>query len=300
MTKPFTLQFTASECDRNILLRDFLIQQNISKTALTDFKSGGAILVNGKTETVRYIVQPGDRITVQYPPEKVNDQMKGNAMPLSIIYEDEYLLVTEKPAGISTIPSKRHPSETLANAIVHHYEQTRHMAAVHFATRLDLDTSGLVLTAKHRHIHHLISLVQQEQTITKTYLALAEGIPSPPEGRIDKPIGRIDNSRIRRQIHPDGQPAVTLYKTLNTFRSGTRFYSLIQLQLLTGRTHQIRVHMASLGHPLMGDSLYGGSCHLISRQALHCATLQFTHPVSGEPMHFESPLPDDMQQLINT
>lgn len=300
MPKSFTLQFTAPEHDHNILLRDFLAQQNISRTALTGIKSGGAILVNGRAETVCYAIQPGDQIVVQYPPESGSSQMKGEAMPLSIVYEDDYLLIAEKPAGISTIPSKGHPSGTLANAIVHHYEQTGHTAAVHFVTRLDLNTSGLVLVAKHRHIHHLFSLAQQEQTITKTYLALVEGQPVPPEGRIDKPISRVDNSSIRRQIHPDGQPASTLYQTIDTFQTGTQPCSLVRLQLLTGRTHQIRVHMASLGHPLLGDALYGGNCNLINRQALHCAILQFQQPLTGEPMQFESSLPEDMRHLTST
>ncbi len=298
MAEPFTLYFTAADTDEGTLLRDYLTQQNISKTALTDIKAQGAILVNGTPQTVRYVLHTGDNIAVQYPPEPANPEMKAYAMPLDIIYEDDYLLAVNKPAGISTIPSKLHPTGTLANAIVHYYQQTNQPSAVHFVTRLDLDTSGLVLLAKHRHVHYLFSLAQQEQEITKEYTALAGGIVSSPEGRIDKPIGRTDTSTIRREILPDGQPAITLYKTVQTVQTKHHCYSLLRLQLLTGRTHQIRVHMHSIGHPLLGDNLYDGDCSLIHRQALHCSLMQFVHPISGGNLTLECALPEDMQTLL--
>ncbi len=299
MAAPFTLHFTVTVPDDGILLRDYLTQHYISKTALTDIKANGAILVNGQAATVRYVLHAGDHITVQYPPETENDQMKGCAMPLAIIYEDENILVVNKPAGISTIPSKLHPNDTLANGIVHYYEQTGHAGAVHFVTRLDLDTSGLVLLAKHRHVHYLFSLAQQEQAITKEYAALAEGIVTPPEGRIDKPIGRTDTSSIRREILPDGQPAITLYQTVQTIQTEQHSFSLLHLRLLTGRTHQIRVHLHSIGHPLLGDELYDGDCRLIQRQALHCRSLRFHHPITGEYLTLECPLPNDIQQVLS-
>ena len=173
MTKPFTLQFSASEADCGLLLRDFLIQNNISRTALTDIKyHGGKIMVNGDEETVRYTLKKHDSIVVQFPPEQKNNHMLGWNQPLQIVYEDDSLLVVNKPAGMSTIPSKEHPAHTLANAIVHYYAQIGHNSAVHFVTRLDYDTSGLVLIAKYRHIHHLLSLAQEQNAITKEYLSL--------------------------------------------------------------------------------------------------------------------------------
>ena len=296
MAKPFTLRFNATEEEKGILLRDFLSRKRISKAALTDIKfRGGKIMVNGRVENVRYKIQQDDEIVVQYPPEAGSEKMKGDPIPLNIRYEDDYVLVIEKPAGMSTIPSREHPSKSLANAIVHYYEEIGHQAAVHIVTRLDRDTSGLVLIAKHRHIHHLFSLSQREKSVSREYLALVEGHIAPLEGSVDRPIGRMGDSIIKREVRSDGQSALTFYKTIKQFPS----YSFVRLKLMTGRTHQIRVHMSDLGHPLLGDDLYGGSRDLIARQALHCGFLNFHHPITGEHMRFESPLSADMQKLVN-
>ena len=299
MSEPFTLQFTVSTSDIGCILREFLLQNNISRTALTDIKyHGGCILVNGKEETVRYSLQEGDIITIKFPPEQTNSKIKQEALPFSIIYEDDVLLVAEKPAGMSTIPSREHPNGTLANAVAYHYRQTGQNSAIHFVTRLDYDTSGLVLIAKHRHIHHLLSLAQQQNAITKEYLALIAGTLSPPHGCIDQPIGRAGDSIILREVRADGQTAKTLYDTNCTFQIDEQTYSMLRLRLITGRTHQIRVHLQFLGHPLLGDALYGGDCTYISRQALHCTHLQFNHPITNMPLQFDCPLPEDLQQIV--
>ena len=298
MSQPFTLQFQVAEEENDTLLRSYLLEKNISRKALTDIKADGLLLVNGQEENVQYMLNSGDSITVQFPLESGSEQMKGEDLPLDIIYEDDYLLAVNKPAGISTIPSRQHPSGTLANAIVHYYEQIGHCGAVHFVNRLDLDTSGLVLIAKHRHTHHLFSLAQEEQAIVKKYLAIIPGKPEIPEDRIDQPIARTSDSIIKREVRPDGQMASTIYTTLSTFSYQNKICSLVQLHLLTGRTHQIRVHMSWLGHPLLGDSLYDGDCTNMQRQALHCTFLQFQHPVTGETITIEAPLPDDMKSLL--
>lgn len=295
MAKPFTLRFKAAKGETGILLREFLAQKRISKAALTDIKfRGGKLMVNGRVENVRYLVQPEDEIVVQFPPEAGSEKMKGDHLPLSIVYEDDYVLVIEKPSGMNTIPSREHPTKSLANAIVHYYEQTGHQAAVHIVTRLDRDTSGLVLIAKHRHIHHLFSLSQKEKSVSREYFALVEGHLDPSEGKADRPIGRMGDSIIKREVRPDGQSALTLYRTIENYPT----YSLLRLKLMTGRTHQIRVHMSDLGHPLLGDDLYGGSRELITRQALHCGFLTFTHPINGEQLQFKSAVPPDMQELL--
>ena len=299
MSKPFTLHFTATAAEDGITLRDFLAQHHISKAACTDIKlHGGALTVNGKPETVRYVIKHQDQIAVQYPPETSSLTMKAEAIPLSIVYEDDAILVVDKPVGLCTIPSRKHPSGTLANGILHHYAQTDHAGAVHFVTRLDFDTSGLVLVAKHRYIHALLSLAMQKQALTKEYLALVEGTLIPPNGTVDLPIARVNISQIKREVHPDGLPAQTKYRTVQQIQTDTHTYSLVRLQLLTGRTHQIRVHMTALQHPLLGDCLYGGNHILISRHALHCNLLKFLHPMTGELMRFESPLPAAMERLI--
>lgn len=299
MQTPFTLQFVITQTQGQQTLRDFLLEHHISRTALTDIKyHGGFLYVNGKEENVRYLLNTGDTVTVQFPPEALNQHIKPEPISLTIVYEDDALLVVEKPAGMSTIPSREHPNGTLANAVMYHYIQSGHHAAIHFVTRLDYDTSGLVLIAKHRHIHHLLSLAQQENAITKEYLAFIPGSITPPQGRIDEPIGRVNESIIQREVRPDGQPATTLYGTEQILTFEDDSYSILRLQLITGRTHQIRVHLQYLGHPLLGDSLYGGDCTRIQRQALHCARLQFAHPITGEPLQFDSALPKDMVQLL--
>lgn len=299
MANPFTLDYYVTESEANTLLREFLLQKQISRTALTDIKyHGGKLLVNNTETTVRYSLKANDRVTVQFPPEQENLQIERQAIPLSIRYEDAFFLIVEKPAGMSTIPSREHPNDTLANGIAHHYAKTGHNSAIHCVTRLDYDTSGLVLIAKHRHIHHLFSLAQQKNDITKEYLAIIEGTLIPPKGCINQPIARTDDSIIKREIRPDGQMASTRYHTETVINKDQHTYSLLRLQLLTGRTHQIRVHMAWMGHPLLGDTLYGGDDTQIQRQALHCTRLQFAHPITGKSLQFESPLPQELQTIL--
>lgn len=298
MEQRFTLQFTVHASEQGMVLREFLMQKKISRTALTDIKyHGGALTVNGQPETVRYILKQADIVTVLFPPEQSSERMTGEPLPLSIVYEDAFLLIVEKPAGMSTIPSREHPNGTLANAILFHYEQSGQQNAVHFVTRLDYDTSGLVLVAKHRYIHHLLSLAQQAQCIKKEYLALIEGTLTPPEGNIRQPIARVNDSIIKREVRADGQPAHTYYQTTYTLQQDGKVYSFVRLQLLTGRTHQIRVHLSWLGHPLLGDALYGGDCTLLHRQALHCIRLQFEHPITNQLLQFESTWPTDLQLM---
>ena len=295
MGKPFKLEWTIEEQDNNKVLREFLAQQKISKSALTDIKyKGGSIYINDQEVTVRYSLQTGDRVCIIFPKEEGSEQLKGENIPLSIVYEDDYVLVVEKPPGMSSIPSREHPTGSLANAIIGHYKQIGHFATVHIVTRLDRDTSGLVLIAKHRHIHHLFSLSKSVKTVERKYKALIKGALTPFKGMIEQPIGRVETSIIKREVRLDGQYALTEYNTLQVYNQ----FSLVELKLQTGRTHQIRVHMAHNGHPLLGDDLYGGSRQLIGRQALHCYSLKFLHPVTEKRLSFEIPLPDDILNVI--
>ena len=295
MTKPFKLIFTVNPEEDGLLLRDFLSNRQISKRAVVGIKHrGGFFKVNGKEERVLCELKANDTVEVQYPPETVNEKIVPYDFPLEIIYEDDYLLLVNKPDGMSTIPSHEHPTQTLANALAHHYAQTEHTGAMHFVTRLDYDTSGMVLVAKHSHIHHLFDRAQDKKEIKKEYLALCTGIPTPAEGEITFPIARVPGSVIKREVNPNGQSACTLYWTEKTYQE----YSLLRLRLLTGRTHQIRVHLSALGHPLLGDSLYGGDWELIGRQALHCYAMQFKHPLTGELMQFQCESPLDMKKLM--
>ncbi|AKU27402.1 RluA family pseudouridine synthase [Geobacillus stearothermophilus] len=294
---PFTMTFSIDEQHDGKLLRQFLQENGISRTALTDIKfHGGALLVDGRPVTVRHVLRAGETLSVVFPPERTSDWMDPEEMPLHIVYEDDYVLVVDKPAGLATIPSRHHPGGTLANGLLHHYRRQRLDSTVHIVTRLDRDTSGLVLVAKHRHVHHLLSTLQQKGKVARTYEAICHGVMVDDEGTIDAPIGRRGDSIIAREVREDGKPAVTHFRVLERLRG----YTHVSLQLETGRTHQIRVHLAYVGHPLAGDDLYGGSREMIDRQALHSRQLSFFHPFARRWLTFAAPLPGDMAHLIET
>ena len=291
----YQMDWIITKNESGVEIKTFLSEHHISKRMLTDIKfAGGKISVDGQEVTVRYVLQEGNHLTVIFPPEAKSPTLKPEDILLHIIYEDKDLLVINKPSNMSTIPSREHPDGSLANAIYGYYRRREIDSAIHIVTRLDRDTSGLVLIAKHRHIHHLMSLQQKKREIKRSYEAFAEGLFSVREGKINEPIGRKETSIIEREVRSDGKTAVTHYKVLGQYDG----FAHIGLVLETGRTHQIRVHMSYKGHPLLGDSLYGGSREKIERQALHCHSLSFSHPTTGEHLHFHVPLPDDMDRLL--
>jgi 23S rRNA pseudouridine1911/1915/1917 synthase len=295
MTSRFQISWKITEENSGKLIKDFLKDEEISRTALTDIKfKGGSILVNDEDVNVRYRLVLNDELKVIFPLENPSEGIKGEPILLEILFEDDYLLVVNKPAGMNTIPSREHPAGSLANALVGYYEKIGLAATAHIVTRLDRDTSGIVLIAKHRHVHHLMSKQQQNDDVKRTYEALAGGIITLDYGTITQPIGRKEESIIEREVRPDGQYACTHFKVLERYKEYTR----IELQLETGRTHQIRVHMANLGHPLLGDDLYGGENSLIARQALHCKQIRFIHPFSKEIKTYSAPLPNDIRKII--
>lgn len=295
MATPFQLKWVIDNQNAGKLIKEFLKEEEISRTALTDIKfQGGSILVNEENVNVRYKLMEGDQLTIIFPPENPSDGVQGENIPIEILFEDTYLLVVNKPAGMSTIPSREHPTGSLANALIGYYHQIGLGATAHIVTRLDRDTSGIVLIAKHRHVHHLFSKMQQKGLVKRTYEALAGGVISQDYGTINQPIGRKDESIIEREVRSDGQYASTHFTVMENYNGFTR----VELQLETGRTHQIRVHMSFIGHPLLGDDLYGGDTCLIRRQALHCKRIHFIHPFSGLKMTFSAPLPKDIAEIL--
>jgi 23S rRNA pseudouridine1911/1915/1917 synthase len=294
MKSSFQLQWEVNKLQAGQIIKEFLKKEEISRIALTDIKfGGGKILVNGIEVNVRYVLKEGEVLTVIFPPENPSEGVAGEKIPLEILFEDKFLLVVNKPAGMSTIPSREHPTGSLANALVGYYDEIGIRATSHIVTRLDRDTSGIVLVAKHRHVHHLLSKQQQNGNVKRTYEAFAQGSLKLEKGLIEEPIGRKVDSIIEREVRSDGQYACTHYKVLKRYNEFTH----VELQLMTGRTHQIRVHMSFIGHPLLGDDLYGGSRTLLKRQALHCKKIYFLHPFSGEEMNFTASLPLDMFEI---
>ncbi|MCA1059473.1 RluA family pseudouridine synthase [Rossellomorea aquimaris] len=291
----FSLEWSIPSTYEGKLMREFLMDQQISKRTLTSVKfDGGSITINGKEENVRYPLSSGDLLKVSFPVEKPSKTLVAEDIPLSILYEDNDVLVVDKPWGMKTIPTKDEPTGSLANAILGYFEVKDIMSTVHIVTRLDKDTSGLVLVAKHRHVHHLFSLQQKEREIQRTYEAFAEG-ELDISGMIEERIGRKSDSIIEREVRSDGQFALTHYRVVEQFLD----FAHIELRLETGRTHQIRVHMSFIGHPLAGDDLYGGSVKLIGRQALHCRRLHFFHPIRKSWLSLEVPMPSDMRALLD-
>jgi 23S rRNA pseudouridine1911/1915/1917 synthase len=297
MNKQFCLKWEVSKEEVGMTIKEFLKAHQISKAALTDIKfSGGKILVNAEEMNVRYSLKIGDQLSVIFPLEMPSEGLLGESIPLEIIFEDEFVLVVNKPAFMNTIPSREHPTGSLANALLGYYKEIGLLAATHIVTRLDRNTSGLVLVAKHRHVHHLLSEQQKSGLVKRTYVALVHGRLMEDVGTIKVPIGRKSDSIIEREVSDSGQYACTHFRVLE--RMGR--FTYVELQLETGRTHQIRVHMSYLGHPLLGDDLYGGSLDLMNRQALHCREVSFIHPFTGKEMMFEVPVAGDMEKLIKS
>lgn len=291
----FELRWQIAAENEGKMIREFLREKEVSKSALTDIKfKNGFIRVNGKEETVRYFLKNGDFLLIGFPEEVPSDGMKAEDLPLDIIYEDDFIIVINKSAGMSTIPSREHPSGSLANALLAYYNKIGLKTTAHIVTRLDRDTSGLVLIAKHRHIHHLLSIQQKAGKVNREYEALAEGIIALDFGTINEPIARKHDSIIEREVSPIGQYACTHFEVIKRYKS----YTHVKLKLETGRTHQIRVHLSYLGYPLMGDDLYGGHTDLLSHQALHCKKVSFFHPVFEKEMTFKAELPAYMKMLL--
>lgn len=298
MDTRFTLHFIAEKDGQ--LLREALTEWRISKRALTAIKfDGGLLTVNDVERNVRHPLHVGDRVEVKFPPEEKSEGLAVEHGELSIIYEDEAILVLNKPAHQSTIPSREHPTLSVANLVCGHFQQQGLASTAHIVTRLDRDTSGLLCIAKHAHIHHLTGLAQRSGEISRQYEAIVHGHVAQEVQSIIAPIGRKETSIIEREVREDGQFAHTDVTILRHFYLHDEPMTHIQLKLHTGRTHQIRVHMAYVGHPLVGDELYGGSREHIDRQALHCVSLKMLHPLTGERLQFTSNINEDMQRLLN-
>ena len=249
------------------------------------------ILLNNKICDTRSMTNAGDIITIDFNYEEDNSNIVPTQMNLDIVFEDDWLLIINKPAGIAIHPSILHYSDSLCNGIRFYFDKIGLKKKVRPVNRLDLNTSGLVVFAKCEYIQECLISQMKNNEFKKEYLAVCTGIFDKKFGTISLPIARKENSIIERCISEDGQPSITHYEVLKDFDN----YSLVKCSLETGRTHQIRVHMSGIGHPLLGDSLYGSISDLIDRQALHCYNLQFVHPVNNNVLNFYGELPIDFK-----
>ncbi len=289
------LEFTVTEQDEGRRVDSLLRSHGLSTSAIRRSKHREhGLLVDGEDIYTSYLLHAGQVVAI-LADDKTPSDIVPNDGPVNILYEDADLLVVDKPAALAVHPCSGSWEDSLGARLVHYYHLIGLKADFHPVHRLDKGTSGLMVVAKHPAAQHILTKQLHSGDFLREYLAVCEGYPSPPAGLVDAPLGRSDDSYIRQEVRPDGKPARTHYEILD--RNGP--YSLLRLVLETGRTHQIRVHMAYLGHPLVGDFLYGTEVpELISRPALHSARLALTHPFTGERLTFEAPLPADMTNLI--
>ncbi|MCX7854989.1 MAG: RluA family pseudouridine synthase [Anaerolineae bacterium] len=269
----------------------------LSRAQLQRLIRSGAITVNETVVRPAYRLTPGDRITVTFPEEPT---VRPESLPLDIVYEDEHLLVVNKPAGMVVHPAARIVSGTLVNALLAHCPQVADVGGPDRAGivhRLDRETSGLIVVAKNPEAHAALQRQFKRRLVRKTYVALVEGQVSPREGIIEVPIGRDPKDRTRMSVSRTGRPAITQYRVVEVFPQ----YTLLEVRPHTGRTHQIRVHLAWLGYPVVGDRVYGRRRQTLlpDRHFLHARELAFTHPVTGEKLVLSAPLPPELTALLH-
>lgn len=286
------LQYRITESDTYSNIHEFLKAHGYSSTVIRHLKeTENGIQRNGVWSRVYEPLCSGDTVTILLTEEASSENIVPTPLPLDIVYEDEDLLIINKPAGMPIHPSQGNYDNTLANACAYYFQQKGEPFTYRCINRLDRDTTGLLIIARHAYSASLLSSMVAKREIHREYLALATGLV-PDSGVIEAPIARVDGSTIEREVNFEtGEFARTHYRRLE-YKNG---YSLVSLKLDTGRTHQIRVHMKYIGHPLPGDFLYNPDYSVIRRQALHSYRLTFTHPITGKELQFTAPLPDDMK-----
>ena len=269
----------------------------LSRSHVKKLIDAGHVTVEGRLPKASEKVREGVEVLVTVPPpEEIG--LQPEAIPLTIIYQDSDIIVIDKPAGLTVHPAPGHPQGTLVNALLaacpdlQGISGTLRPGIVH---RLDKDTSGLLVVAKNDRAMRSLQSQLQERQVHKTYLALVHGVPKPREGQIEAPIGRHPKNRKKMAIVEGGRESVTRYRVREELPNG---YALLDVEPVTGRTHQIRVHLAAIGHPIVGDAVYGRSSKLLGRQFLHAHRLGFRMPVSGREIEFESPLPENLRVVL--
>lgn len=293
------LRYVKSDSDNYLTIRQVINSEfNISYNLLVKLKKNKKIFLNGINTYIDKNIKDGDEISIIIDFEEDNSNIVPTKMDLSILYEDEALLIIDKPAGIPVHPSILHYDNSLSNGIKYYFDNINLNKKIRPVNRLDRNTSGIVIFAKNEYVHDSLSNQMQNDIFLKDYIAICNGLFEEKTGIIDAPIARKENSIIERCVNPTGAPAITHYKVLKEFEIDGKIFSELLISLETGRTHQIRVHMAYLGHPIIGDSLYGSESILINRQALHAYRVEFIHPISRQKIVITSNIPKDMSDII--
>ena len=289
------LIYKITENDFNKTINEIILKKfNFSNRLITKLIKNKNILFNGKEVDTRTLVTTPGIIKIDFNYDEDTSNIVATKMNLNIIYEDEWIVVVNKPAGCPIHPSRLHFEDSLSNGIKYYFDSINLNKKIRPVNRLDLHTSGLVIFAKCEYIQEQFSIQMTNNLFKKEYLCLVDGLFKERSGTIDLPISRKQGSIIERTINENGKKSITHYEVLKEFDN----YSLVHCKLETGRTHQIRVHMQAIGPPILGDTLYGKYTDLISRQALHSYKIQCIHPVTGKELKFVADLPSDMKQLI--
>ena len=275
---------------KDVLKKHFLISDRL----ILKLKRNQKILVNKKIASPHTFLNLNDEIIADISFNKKSENIVPIKMDLNIIFEDATMLIVNKSPNLPVHPSMAHFSDSLSNGIQYYFMQNHIKTKIRAVNRLDKDTSGLVIFAKNEYVQENLSRQMQHHTFEKSYQAILTGNLSQKTGIINAPISRKENSIIEREISPNGQKAITHFELIQNFEN----YCLVEFNLETGRTHQIRVHSKYIGHSILGDTLYGSASKLISRQALHAYKIVFFHPLTKQKMQFETSLPNDMLCLL--
>lgn len=291
------LTYTITEEFHNKTIEQFLKAQDFPHQAIVQLKkTHEGILRNGTWAYVNEKLICGDILALHLVEDVTETSIQPIHVDIPIIYEDEDLLILDKPANMPIHPSMNHHEGTLANGLLYYYQEKGQNFTFRCINRLDRDTSGLTIVAKHLLSAGILSRQVSGREISRTYHAIVQGL-LPENGTIDAPIGRVDGSTIERHIdYENGERAITHFKKIAYDKK--KDLSLVELHLETGRTHQIRVHMKHIGHPIIGDFLYNPDYTYCNRQALHSAALEFIHPITKKKMHFASSLPEDLKCMF--
>ena len=290
------IDYIIDEDSAGLRVEQFLRRKRYSGQNLSEIKRmPKSILVNGVHYYMRQELSKGDHLQVRICETQNSEKIPPTKLPLDIIYEDEDLLVLNKPAGMPIHPSLNNYTNSIANALAYYFQSQGKPFIFRCCNRLDRDTSGLTIVSKHLVSGSILSDMTKYLEVHREYLAIARGSVTPSEGTIQAPLGRKEGTIIERTVDWEhGEDAVTHYKVVKEANG----HSLVSLRLETGRTHQIRIHMKYLGYPLIGDYLYNPDMEYMTRQALHSHHMEFTHPITGEHMSFTAPLPEDMARVM--
>ena len=289
-----TYQVKENDCFDNI--KEILKTKfEISDRLLTKLKKNNLIFVNNSIANIKAPVNSNDIVKISLDYEEDNTNIVSKKMVLKIVFEDDAILVINKPAGLPVHPSMLHYEDSLSNGVKYYFESINLHKKIRPVNRLDKDTSGLVIFAKNEYIQECLIRQMKSGVFKKEYLAICEGALPHSSGTINAPIARKEGSIIERCIDESGDTAITHYDVLKSNDS----LSVVHLVLETGRTHQIRVHMAHIGNPIIGDTLYGHRSELINRQALHSYKVSFIHPITKEKIELNAPLFNDMKKIID-